>query len=96
MKIKATKEEIAKAKEMIAKLEKKESVPVTEFLPLYNKITGRNEKSNCPGCWLPRYKLMKAMLQELEDSSDDAPKAEQKAPRKKAGRPRKKDTDEKQ
>jgi len=91
------KQSIIDAKEMIAELEAGKSVSINKFLPVYNRITGKREESNCPGCWKPRVAFLKKKIEILEkEIVGGTPKPlpmdkkKEEAPKKKRGRPRKK------
>lgn len=94
-----TKEDYIKATELLSTLESGESVPVAVFLPIYNKVTGRKEKSACSSCWINRVKLFKATLATYKDKFNEPAAEEEKASEKahdepvkqkrKPGRPKK-------
>ena len=57
---------VKRAKEMIENLEAGGKESAREFLPIYNRITGRQEKGSCATCWKPRIKLLKQVIAIIE------------------------------
>lgn len=57
---------IKRAKEMIENLESGGTEKAKEFLPIYNRITGKSEKGSCSGCWAARVKLLKKTIEAIE------------------------------
>jgi hypothetical protein len=55
-----------RAKEMVANLEAKGKESAREFLPIYNYLTGRNEKGSCSTCWAARVKVLKKVIEKLD------------------------------